>query len=250
MCPNDLSIRRKYFKFLSSWIDHEDFEQQVKAAWINSDDWNSNISRMTCNLKSWNKSVFGNIFKRKEMLIRRLEGIQKKLVVANNDRLIHLRNEFWKEYVSIINQEEAYWSQQVRCKWVLQGDNNTGFFHQYALIKRRHNRIVALLNSDGVWIYDDMQLQHTVTEFYSSLYTSAGLPVMTFTTQSSFPQIPDSDLFMLKSSITFEETKKALFSMQNLKAPGPDDFHPIFFKSQWDIIGSSLQMFPATRVDS
>jgi hypothetical protein len=28
--------------------------------------------------------------------------------------------------------------------------------------------------------------------------------------------------------------------MQNLKAPGPDGFHPLFFKSQWHIIHESL----------
>jgi hypothetical protein len=28
--------------------------------------------------------------------------------------------------------------------------------------------------------------------------------------------------------------------MGNLKSPGPDGFHPVFFKSQWDIVGTSL----------
>lgn len=50
-------------------------------------------------------------------------------------------------------------------------------------------------------------------------------------------------MIMLKRDISIDETEKALFSMQNLKALGPDGFHPIFFKSQWDTIGSSLHNF-------
>ncbi|MCI77954.1 non-LTR retroelement reverse transcriptase, partial [Trifolium medium] len=31
--------------------------------------------------------------------------------------------------------------------------------------------------------------------------------------------------------------------MGNLKAPGPDGFHPIFFMSQWEVVGPSLHQF-------
>lgn len=31
--------------------------------------------------------------------------------------------------------------------------------------------------------------------------------------------------------------------MKNYKSPGPYGFHPLFFKSQWEIIGSSLHQF-------
>lgn len=31
--------------------------------------------------------------------------------------------------------------------------------------------------------------------------------------------------------------------MRNYKFPGPDGFHPLFFKSQWDIVGTSFHKF-------
>lgn len=40
-----------------------------------------------------------------------------------------------------------------------------------------------------------------------------------------------------------EETKRALFSMQNLKAPGPNGFHLLSFKSQWEVVGHSILDF-------
>lgn len=35
-------------------------------------------------------------------------------------------------------------------------------------------------------------------------------------------------------------TKRALFSMNNYKSPGTDGFHPMYFKSQWNILGQSI----------
>lgn len=65
MCPGNASNIRHYFKFLSPWIEHDGFEQQVLASWIHSDSWNDNIARVTSNLKAWNSQVFGNIFQKK-----------------------------------------------------------------------------------------------------------------------------------------------------------------------------------------
>lgn len=48
---------------------------------------------------------------------------------------------------------------------------------------------------------------------------------------------------ILASEVTIDETKSALFGMKNYKAPRPDGFHPLFFKSQWEIIGPSLHKF-------
>lgn len=82
-----------------------------------------------------------------------------------------------------------------------------------------------------------------VVDFYKNLYSSSGLSVCTFQTHISFPTLLDKDISNLRSAISFEETKRALFSMKNLKAPGPNGYHPLFFKSQWNIVGPSLHNF-------
>lgn len=61
-----------------------------------------------------------------------------------------------------------------------------------------------------------------------------------FSTTCSFPTILDIDLVPLGREVSLEETRFALFSMPNLKALGPDGFHPLFFKSQWDHLDSSI----------
>lgn len=57
-----------------------------------------------------------------------LEGIQRVLLQGNDHRLRILREDLWEEYSSILLQEETYWFQQARGKWIKLGDKNTHFF--------------------------------------------------------------------------------------------------------------------------
>ncbi|CAJ2637909.1 unnamed protein product [Trifolium pratense] len=51
--------KNNYFKFLGSWLNHPDFDNQVRNSWYISSDWRDNMNRTSTNLKSWNKQVFG-----------------------------------------------------------------------------------------------------------------------------------------------------------------------------------------------
>ena len=45
---------------------------------------------------------------------------------------------------------------------------------------------------------------------------------------------------LLVAPYTKDEVKKALFQIGDLKAPGPDGLHAIFFKRFWHIVGDEL----------
>lgn len=102
---------------------------------------------------------------------------------------------------------------------------------------------MALKDNNDNWVYEEAALRDMVNFFYTSLYTSAGSSNSFFVTACSFPAILMQDMDMLRKDISIEETKRALFSMQNLKASGPEGFHPLFFKSQWEVLGCSLYEF-------
>jgi len=40
--------------------------------------------------------------------------------------------------------------------------------------------------------------------------------------------------------VTKEDVKDAIFSMHSYKAPGPDGFQSIFFKTYWHIVGDDV----------
>lgn len=101
---------------------------------------------------------------------------------------------------------------------------------------------MALKNDNDDWVYEKGALQSLVNSFYSTLYTSSSTSPsqINYHTMCCFPSILPHDMDLLMKEVTFEETKTALFSMHNLKAPGPDGYHPLFFKAQWEVLGHSI----------
>lgn len=69
----------------------------MSDSWKRDDEWKTNIDSLTNSLIDRNKNLFGNIFKRKHELHRRLRGIDKKLKVVPNKVLSLLQNDLWKE---------------------------------------------------------------------------------------------------------------------------------------------------------
>lgn len=89
---------------------------------------------LTCSLKcfsekfiAWNRDTFGNIFKRKMWLQRRLEGVMKALDVKISAGLLKLESVL-KEWVETLLQEETMWMQKSRIDWLRLGDKNNKFF--------------------------------------------------------------------------------------------------------------------------
>lgn len=83
---------------------------------------------------------------------------------------------------------------------------------------------MALKDDADNWVFEDDALRNLVSNFYSSLFTTFGIINVDFPTGCSFPTIFSQDLEFLDRDVSIEETKQALFSMQNLKSPGPTGF--------------------------
>lgn len=99
----------------------------------------------------------------------RLLGVQKALARWSNSRLLRLERELKEERRNILLQEELLWLQKSRQDWLKSGDNNTTYFHTATLVRRRRNRIEALINDEGSWIQDKAKLKEMAMEFYTQL---------------------------------------------------------------------------------
>lgn len=97
-----------------------------------------------------------------------------------------------------------------------------------------------MLNDAGEWVYEEVDLRNIVVQFFNQLYLSSNPSILNMYSVSGFPAINPHDWLVLNKSVSMEEVKQALFSMGSYKSPGPDGFHPIFFKSQWDVVGPSV----------
>lgn len=113
---------------------------------------------------------------------------------------------------------------------------NTKFFHTTTIIHRKRNKIEALIKDDGSLVTDEMDLKGLPVQFFQDLYTTTG-DLLPLQTRTSFPRLPISDLEELERPFLDIEIKDAVFAMDPLKALGSDGLQPIFFHSQWDVVG-------------
>ncbi|KAF7815394.1 putative ribonuclease H protein At1g65750 family [Senna tora] len=68
---NDLGVERnRPFRFLASWLLHDNFHNVVKDSW--QSDWYGSLNCFQEKIKVWNREVFGNIFRKKDKLLRRI----------------------------------------------------------------------------------------------------------------------------------------------------------------------------------
>ncbi|XP_057425973.1 uncharacterized protein LOC130719367 [Lotus japonicus] len=177
------------FRFLATLLTHNDFPRLVKDSWQGEGTWVTASETFRDEATSWNHHVFGEIGRRKRRLMRRPEGINNKLRMAQVPYLEKLQRRLWNEYQSVLIQEELLWRQKSRVNWLNHGDKNTRFFHTATMVRRKRNKIEALDNGDGTSITDPEELRFMVREFFKELYTSSG-PGPLYHGRNAFPQLP------------------------------------------------------------
>ncbi|KAF7841355.1 retrovirus-related pol polyprotein from transposon tnt 1-94 [Senna tora] len=128
-------------------------------------------SSFTLKVTDWNKKIFGNVFKKKREILKKLGDIELRLSHCVRGNLQREKRELWQEYDKILTQEELIWFQKARSNWLKFGDRNTRFFHTSTIARRQHNKILELTNEAGVNVFDEDDLTDLVQDFFTNLYT-------------------------------------------------------------------------------
>ena len=131
------------------------------------------ISKFTDETIRWNRMHFGNVFNRKKNIMARLNSIQGALANRPSNFLINLENELLKELEVVLSQEEDIWALKSRVNWLVQGDRNTNFYHVSTLVRRKRNQILAIKDSVGEWIFEEMAIKEHIRNRFEGIYTSS-----------------------------------------------------------------------------
>lgn len=74
------------------------------------------------------------------------------------------------EHNGILLEEDSCWHQKAKCRWHVEGEKNTRYFHESVIDRRRRNKISQLKGEDGEWCLDQSKLRSIATFYYKDLY--------------------------------------------------------------------------------
>ena len=136
------------------------------------------------------------------------------------------------KYLSILQQEEEFWSVKSRYNWFIQGDKNTTFFHASTLVRRKRNRIFSLKDNMGNWVHLESKIAMLVRQGFMDLFCTSKVsaPHSLWSINNWNACLSAKDCELLSLPITRVEVKAAFWSLKPFKAPGPNGLHAGFFQ--------------------
>ncbi|RYR68791.1 hypothetical protein Ahy_A03g015257 [Arachis hypogaea] len=148
-CPLLLNIEPnqkvpRQFRYEAYWDDKEECKEVIRKGWTSKaqGENGTNLWKEPATASKISKSGIGGASK--EPMRRLLDGKQQQEIENAKQRI----RELW-------GQEEKYWAQRARVKWLKWGDRNTAFFHASTIQRRDRNRIDRLRDAKGRWVWGD-----------------------------------------------------------------------------------------------
>ncbi|GJY65533.1 putative RNA-directed DNA polymerase [Tanacetum coccineum] len=145
------------------------------------------------------------------------------------------KREEWMMDLNILDQlHRDDLMQKSRVRWAVEGDENSRFFH-YTLKNNYANFSIKGIHVNGVWSDVPDVIKNGAFEHFSSRFKESQKCRPLFSSPL-FRKLSSFDASFLKSSISLEEIKLAVWDCDGTKAPGPDGFNFKFLKAYWDTI--------------
>lgn len=137
-------------------------------------------------------------------------------------------------------EEEDFWMQKSRDKWLVVGDNNTSFFHASVKASRQRNQLTKLIDDEGVVASSNDQMGKVATEYFEKLFKSNGVSETNGFFTGFEPKVTEQMNQKLIKEVTEEDVRAAVFAIKPSSAPGCDGMNGLFFQQYWEIIGPDV----------
>lgn len=164
------------FKLERGWFLRDGFFAMVANIWqcevagnTSMEIWQNKICALRKYLRGWAKNTAGHYKKEKKKLISLIDSLDKKAETTYTDNEINWKYYLKERLVSLLREEEMKWYERAKVKTLLQGDNNTRFFHLVVNGKHRKQHIFHLEQHEGI-IVSDEQLKSYITTYYKGLF--------------------------------------------------------------------------------
>lgn len=188
-------------------------------------------------LHAWDRRVLKKTQAKLKKARRELEALMRE---PFSDDVKMRQKELSVLIENLLEQDEIYWAQRGRVNWLKKGDRNSSYFQHSATARRRRNLIKKLKDESQNWVEGNDNLRPLVRDYFRNLFTSSSAEIDHGLLSSVKPVVTNNMNEFLVAPYTREDVRKALFQIGDMKAPGPDELHAIFFKRFWHIVGEEL----------
>lgn len=153
------------FFFDQQWLLNEEFINLVTKNWKEVED---RCPERCYSLDCWHRCLVWMRTKLKGWNIRRLGDQKRETRELSLEEWTH-RYDMERQLENLYLQEEVYWRQRMGKHWLVSGDSNTRFFHQFANGRRRKGTIIQMETDQGMITEQDAIMKHVV-HFYKELF--------------------------------------------------------------------------------
>ncbi|KAI3463155.1 hypothetical protein Pfo_019818 [Paulownia fortunei] len=234
------------FRFFRMWSRHHTFWDTVKDSWRyptetqGMKNLQQKLYRLKQRLRWWNKNIFGDIFENVKKAKQEVADKEKEYDENPCDANLTELKRCTAVLTHNLTIEEDYWRQKAACRWIVEGERNTKYFHSLVKKKRNQSRIHSIIH-EGVQLSEQEEIKNSAASYFQSLLTN-DVPDLTEVNMDCIQQIQqNSETEKLCSVPDMEEIRQAVFAMDLDSVAGPDGFSAFFFQHCWDIIHMDIK---------
>lgn len=235
------------FRFFNSWLLEADFESFLLNTWSSfrgfghSDQILAAKFRFLKNaLKKWRISKLATQAKEIEQLKVKVHEIESRAecglvsgeeILERRNGLIRLRD---LEHFRLLDLK-----QKAKINWLVDGDENSKFFHGVLKNNYKKNSISGL-SINGTWCTDPQSIKNEALEFFRKKFFDLW-PHRPKLISPLFSSLSEDQLSSLEAPFSISEIKNAIWACGNDKAPGPDGFTFKLLKTHWDVFKNDIR---------
>eukprot|EP00253_Pinus_taeda_P007130 PITA_07130 len=171
---------RRPFRFEELWLMHPSFKDMVKNIWTTFTppegskmfQLQQKLRFLKGHLKQWNRETFGNIFTAQQELNKELSSLQQKIITeGHTEEMLEQERNIHNKLEERQKQEEIYWRQKSRIRWLREGERNTKFFHRTTVQRRMHNSIPFIQTQGGAKIEKHEEIEAEFLNHFAQVHT-------------------------------------------------------------------------------